>query len=135
MKGKIVLVPFPFTDLTAAKLRPALVIHEGDRDVVTAFISSKIPSKLYAVDILIKDLVNLIVKLTGFNGKVMWDDTKPDGQPRRMLDVTRAEKEFGFKAKTHFEDGLRKTIDWYIKNSSNLLLGFELSFPDQVEVG
>lgn len=55
MKGKIVLVPFPFTDLTAAKLRPALVIYEGEKDVVMAFISSKIPSELSEVDILIKE--------------------------------------------------------------------------------
>lgn len=55
MKGKIVLVPFPFTDLTAAKLRPALVIYEGEKDAVLAFISSKIPSELSKVDILIKE--------------------------------------------------------------------------------
>jgi len=64
----------------------------------------------------IKDLVDLIVKLTGFRGKIIWDSTKPDGQPRRMLDVTKAEKEFGFKAKTRFEQGLKKTIEWYISN-------------------
>ena len=54
MKGKIVLVPFPFTDLTAAKLRPALVVYEGEKDAVVAFISSKIPPELSGVDILIK---------------------------------------------------------------------------------
>ena len=53
MKGKIVLLPFPFTDLTAAKLRPALVIYEGERDIVVAFISSKIPSELSDADVLI----------------------------------------------------------------------------------
>ncbi|MFC1927482.1 type II toxin-antitoxin system PemK/MazF family toxin [Chloroflexota bacterium] len=53
MKGKIVLVPFPFTDLTAAKLRPALVIYEGEEDVVVAFISSKLPSDLSEVDVLV----------------------------------------------------------------------------------
>ena len=65
-------------------------------------------------EISIKDLVELIVKLTGFKGRITWDTSKPDGQPRRMLDISRAEKEFGFRAKTSFEEGLRKTIDWYI---------------------
>jgi len=65
-------------------------------------------------EISIKDLVILIVKLTGFKGKIVWDATKPDGQPRRMLDTARADREFGFKAKTSFEEGLIKTIEWYI---------------------
>ena len=64
-------------------------------------------------EISIKELVALIVEFTGFKGKVVWDTSKPDGQPRRMLDTTRAFKEFGFKAKTGFEEGLKKTIDWY----------------------
>ncbi len=64
-------------------------------------------------EISIKDLVNLIVKLTGYHGKVIWDKTKPDGQPRRSLDTRRAKEEFGFMAKTSFEAGLKKTIDWY----------------------
>ena len=65
-------------------------------------------------EISIKDLVELIAKLAGFKGEIVWDTTKPDGQPRRMLDTSKAEREFGFKAKTPFEEGLRKTIDWYI---------------------
>jgi GDP-L-fucose synthase len=64
-------------------------------------------------EISIKDLVELIAKLTGFKGKIVWDTTKPDGQPRRCLDTTKAFKEFGFKAKTPFEEGLKKTIQWY----------------------
>lgn len=67
-------------------------------------------------EISIKDLVDLIVRLTGFKGTVNWDDTKPDGQPRRMLDTSRAEKEFGFRAKMGFEEGLRRTIEWYVKD-------------------
>jgi len=67
-------------------------------------------------EISIKDLVELIAKLTGFKGKIVWDTTKPDGHPRRMLDVSKAYKEFGFKAKTSFEEGLKKTIEWYEKN-------------------
>ena len=65
-------------------------------------------------EIKIKDLVELIAELTGFDGEIVWDTTKPDGQPRRCLDVSRAEKEFGFNAKTKFEKGLRKTVEWYL---------------------
>ncbi len=64
-------------------------------------------------EISIHDLVHLIAELTGFTGTITWDTTKPDGQPRRRLDTSRAEQEFGFKATTPFEVGLRKTIEWY----------------------
>ena len=64
-------------------------------------------------EIPIEDLAQLIAELTGFKGKVIWDHSKPDGQPRRCLDTSRAVNEFGFKAKTPFEEGLRKTIEWY----------------------
>jgi GDP-L-fucose synthase len=67
-------------------------------------------------EISIKDLVAKIIELTGFMGKVVWDTTKPDGQPRRMLDTGRAEKYFGFKAKTDFNEGLQRTIKWYKEN-------------------
>jgi GDP-L-fucose synthase len=66
-------------------------------------------------EISIKNLVELIAKLTNFKGEIIWDTSKPDGQPRRMLDTSKAFKEFGFKAKTTFEEGLRKTIDWYTR--------------------
>jgi len=65
-------------------------------------------------EISIKELVGLISKLTGFRGDIIWDNSKPDGQPRRMLNVSRAEREVGFKAKTSLEEGLKKTIDWYL---------------------
>lgn len=68
-------------------------------------------------DISIKDLVKLIAKLTGFKGKIAWDMSKPNGQPRRLLDIQKAHKEFGFKAKTKFENGLKKTIEWYKKTA------------------
>ena len=68
----------------------------------------------------IKDLVELIVKLTGFKGNVIWDPSKPDGQPRRMLDTTRAEKEFGFKAGTGFKEGLKSTVEWYVKHRASV---------------
>jgi GDP-L-fucose synthase len=67
-------------------------------------------------EIKITDLVELIAKLTGFQGKIIWDSSKPDGQPRRKLDVSLAEQEFGFRARTSFEEGLRKTIGWFIAN-------------------
>jgi len=71
-------------------------------------------------EISIKDLVELIVKLTGFAGRIVWDDSKPDGQPRRMLDTSRAKREFGFQAKTGFREGLTKTIAWYRENRQAL---------------
>lgn len=67
-------------------------------------------------EISIKDLVQTITRLTGFEGKLVWDTSKPNGQPRRVLDTSRAEKAFGFHAQTDFEAGLQKTIEWYRKN-------------------
>jgi GDP-L-fucose synthase len=64
-------------------------------------------------EITIRDLVDLIVSITGFRGEVRWDPSKPDGQPRRALDTSRARERFGFVAKTSFEEGLRATIHWY----------------------
>jgi GDP-L-fucose synthase len=64
-------------------------------------------------EISIRDLVSLIARLSGFEGKIVWDTSKPNGQPRRGLDTSRAEQRFGFKAKTPFEEGLRRTIAWY----------------------
>jgi len=64
-------------------------------------------------EIKIKDLVKLIAELTGFKGEIRWDASKPDGQPRRRLDTSKAKKEFGFEAKVDFREGLRRTIKWY----------------------
>jgi len=69
-------------------------------------------------EITIKELVEKIAELTGFTGEIRWDSSKPDGQPRRRLDVSRAEKYFGFKAKTPFDEGLKTTIDWYRKQKT-----------------
>ena len=70
------------------------------------------------IETTIKDLAEKIKKLTKFDGKIIWDPTKPDGQLRRCLDVSKAQKEFGFKAETNFEEGLKKTIEWYIQNKN-----------------
>jgi GDP-L-fucose synthase len=67
-------------------------------------------------EITIKELVEKITKITGFKGEIRWDSSKPDGQPRRRLDVTRAKEYFGFEAKTDFEEGLKETIKWYREN-------------------
>ena len=67
-------------------------------------------------EISMKELTELIVELTGFKGDIKWDTSQPDGQPRRCLDTNRAEKEFGFKAKMDFREGLKRTIEWYKEN-------------------
>lgn len=68
-------------------------------------------------EITIRDLADLIARLTGFSGKIKWDTTKPNGQPRRMSDVTRARNEFGFEAEVKLDEGLRRTIEWYRQHS------------------
>jgi GDP-L-fucose synthase len=65
-------------------------------------------------EIAIKDLAELIARLTGFRGRIVWDTSRPDGQPRRMLDIRRAKQKFGFESQTSLEDGLRRTINWYM---------------------
>ncbi len=74
-------------------------------------------------EISIKDLASLITELTGFEGKLVWDTSKPNGQPRRSLDVSKANASFGFEAQMPFEAGLRKTIDWYRENRDRLDAG------------
>lgn len=71
------------------------------------------------MEISIRDLVETIAKLTGFKGDIVWDASKPNGQPRRCLDVSRAEREFGFRAQVPFEEGLRRTIAWYRQQNIN----------------
>ncbi len=73
------------------------------------------------MEITIRDLVSLIAKITGYKGKVIWDTSKPDGQPRRCLDVSRAEQEFGFKARVDFREGLKRTVEWYKKNRERII--------------
>ena len=65
-------------------------------------------------EISIKDLVHHIAKLTGFNGRIVWDTSKPNGQPRRRLDTSKAEQIFGFRAQTNFDEGLHRTVEWYM---------------------
>jgi len=70
-------------------------------------------------EISIKDLANLIARQTGFKGRILWDRTKPNGQPRRRLNTSKAEMEFGFMASMDFEEGIKKTIDWYLKRKED----------------
>ena len=69
-------------------------------------------------EISILDLATTIASLVGYTGKLVWDRTKPNGQPRRRLDISRAQSNFGFKARMDFEDGLKRTVDWYVQSSA-----------------
>jgi GDP-L-fucose synthase len=71
-------------------------------------------------EIKISELVSLIVELTRYKGKILWDSSKPDGQPRRCLDTSKARTEFGFEAKTSFKEGLQKTIEWYEEHRTRI---------------
>ncbi len=72
------------------------------------------------MEISIKDLTEMIIEFTGFKGKLVWDTTKPNGQPRRCLDITRALERFGFKARKDFREGLKETVEWYARNRKRL---------------
>ena len=104
---------------TGRATREFLYVDDAARGIILAAekYNSSQPVNLGAgFEISIKKLVDLIVKLTKFKGDIIWDSSKPDGQPRRCLDTARARKEFGFKAKVPFEIGLKRTISWYERN-------------------
>ena len=102
---------------TGRATRELLYVDDAARGIILAAekYNSSEPVNLGAgFEISIKKLAELIVKLTKFKGKIIWDASKPDGQPRRCLDTTRARKQFGFEARVSFEAGLKKTIAWYV---------------------
>jgi len=101
---------------TGRATREFLYVEDAARGIVLAAerYDKSEPVNLGAgFEISIKDLVELIVELSGFKGKIVSDTSKPDGQPRRSLDISRAREEFGFEAQVPFEEGLRRTIEWY----------------------
>ena len=101
---------------TGKASREFLYVEDAARAIILATERYNKPEPINigaGFEIKIKDLVELIAELTGFEGEIRWDTSKPDGQPRRCLDVSRAEEEFGFQAKVDFREGLEKTIEWY----------------------
>ena len=103
--------------------REFLYVDDAARGIVMAAEKYNKPEPVNlgaGFEISIKDLVALTALITGFKGKIVWDSSKPDGQPRRCLDTTRAAKEFGFKAKISLNKGLKKTIQWYLAQQSKL---------------
>lgn len=101
---------------TGKPTREFLYVEDAVKAIIraTQFYNKQEPVNLGAnFEISIKKLAKLIGSLVDFKGKIVWDKTKPDGQPRRKLDTSKAKKEFGFTAKTDFKEGLKKTIEWY----------------------
>lgn len=106
---------------TGSASREFLYVDDCAEGIIRAaeVIEDPIPINLgTGMEITIKDLVTLIAGLCGFTGTIEWDATKPDGQPRRCLDTRRAKELMGFEAKVGFEEGLRRTIDWYLSTTS-----------------
>lgn len=106
---------------TGTATREFLYVEDCARGIVLAteqYNDSEPVNLGSGMEISIKDLSQQIADLCGYQGKLVWDSTKPDGQPRRCLDTRRAEELFGFKAQTPFIDGLKKTIAWYKQNRS-----------------
>lgn len=103
---------------TGSASREFLYVEDAAGGIVTAADCMNEPTPMNLgtnFEITIKDLVELIVKLTGFEGGIEWDPTKPDGQPRRCLDTSRARELMGWEAKVGFEAGLKRTIEWFVE--------------------
>jgi GDP-L-fucose synthase len=99
--------------------REFLYIEDAARGIVLAsegYDSAEPVNLGSSFEISIKDLVDLIAEFTSFDGRITWDTSQPNGQPRRKLDTSKAEQRFGFRAKVDFREGLKKTIDWYESN-------------------
>lgn len=112
----------PFIEVwgTDKPTREFLYVEDAARGIVLATMRYDKPEPVNlgsGMEISIKKLVTLICKLMKYKGKICWDKTKPDGQPRRRLDVSKAKKEFEFEAKVNLEEGLKRTIEWYGKHS------------------
>jgi GDP-L-fucose synthase len=106
---------------TGSASREFLYVEDAARGIVLAterYDGAEPVNLGVGAEITIRELVTLIARLTGFEGEIRWDATKPDGQPRRALDTSRARERFGFSATTSFEDGLRRTIEWYEQQRS-----------------
>ncbi|MAX23440.1 MAG: GDP-fucose synthetase [Phycisphaeraceae bacterium] len=104
---------------TGSASREFLYVEDAARGIVEATIKIDTPTPMNlgtGNEITIKHLVELIAKLVGFEGKIQWDATKPDGQPRRQLDTSLANELLGWQAQVSFEDGLQKTIQWWREN-------------------
>jgi GDP-L-fucose synthase len=108
---------------TGKATREFLYVEDAARGIVLATERYDKPGPVNlgaGFEISIKDLAERIGQLIAFRGRIVWDPSKPDGQPRRCLDVSVAEREFGFRASTSFEDGLRRSIEWYVANRANV---------------
>ena len=111
---------------TGSASREFLYVEDAAEGVVRAaeVLDEPVPVNLGTnMEITIKDLGELIVKLTNFQGEIRWDSTKPDGQPRRCLDVSRAAERLDWQAQVGFEDGLRRTINWYEEHRDAVISG------------
>jgi len=106
---------------TGRATREFLYVEDSAEGIIKALESYDNPEPVNLgseMEIPIKNLIEIICRLMDFKGELRWDPSKPDGQPRRMLDTSRAEKEFGFKAQTDFEEGLKRTIEWYLAGNA-----------------
>lgn len=111
---------------TGSASREFLYVEDAARGIVLATEKYDQPEPVNlgsGIEITIRSLLELIAELTGFQGEIVWDTSKPDGQPRRSLDISRAKQAFNFQAQTDFQKGLRKTIDWYLAHQHELAFG------------